>query len=110
MTTGHPGRRCPKVKDLARAKSEALVNNTCKPKKLKRVMLNGEGNENGIFLCRSFAQLQRCFVRLKRQTSLIHVIFMEELSYVLTQYFVSCVHVRFYFSLPLIFTLLAANI
>ena len=25
---------------------------------------------------------------------------MEELSYVLTQYFVSCVHVRFYFSLP----------
>ena len=35
---------------------------------------------------------------------------MEELSYVLTQYFVSCVHVRFYFSLPLIFTLLAANI
>ena len=32
---------------------------------------------------------------------------MEELSYVLTQYFVSCVHVHFYFSLPLIFTLLA---
>ena len=36
--------------------------------------------------------------------------FMEELSYMLTQYFVSCFHVRFYFSLPLIFTLLAANI
>ena len=35
---------------------------------------------------------------------------MEELSYVLTQYFVPCVHVRFYFSLPLIFTLLAASI
>ena len=35
---------------------------------------------------------------------------MEELSHVLTQYFVSCVHVRFYFSLPLIFTLLAASI
>ena len=34
--------------DLARAKSEALVNNTCKQKKLNRVMLNGEGNENGI--------------------------------------------------------------
>ena len=34
---------------------------------------------------------------------------MEELSYVLTQYFVSCV-LRFYFSLPLIFTLLAASI
>ena len=32
---------------------------------------------------------------------------MEELSFVLTQYFVSCLHVRFYFSLPLIFTLLA---
>ena len=28
----------------------------------------------------------------------------------LTQYFVSCVHVRFYFSLPLILTLLAASI
>ena len=35
---------------------------------------------------------------------------MEELSYVLTQYFVSCVRVRFYFSLPLIFTSLAASI
>ena len=35
---------------------------------------------------------------------------MEELSYVFTQYFVSCVHVRLYFSPPLIFTLLAANI
>ena len=33
-----------------------------------------------------------------------------ELSYVFTQYFVSCVHVRFYFSPPLIFTLLAARI
>ena len=29
---------------------------------------------------------------------------------ILTQYFVSCVHVRFYFSLPIIFTLLAAGI
>ena len=28
----------------------------------------------------------------------------------LTQYFVSCVHVRYYFSLPLIFTLLATSI
>ena len=35
---------------------------------------------------------------------------MEELSYVFTQYFVSCVHVRFHFSLPIIFTLLAAGI
>ena len=62
------------------------------------------------FSCRCFAQLQRCFVGLKRQTSQLHIIFMEELSYVLTQYFVSCVHVRFYSSLPLIFTLLAASI
>ena len=62
------------------------------------------------FPCRCFARLQRCFVRLKRQTSQLHVIFMEELSYVLTQYLVSCVHVRFYFSLSLIFTLLAASI
>ena len=62
------------------------------------------------FPCRCFARLQRCFVRLKRQTSQLHIIFMEELSYVLTQYFVSCVYVRFYFSLPLIFTLLAASI
>ena len=61
-------------------------------------------------LCRCFAQLQGCFVGLKPQTSQLHTIFMEELSYVLTQYFVSCVHVRFYFSLPLIFTLLAASI
>ena len=35
---------------------------------------------------------------------------MEESSYVLTQYFVSCVNVLFYFSLPLIFTSLAASI
>ena len=35
---------------------------------------------------------------------------MEQLSYLLTQYFVSCVHVCSYFSLPLIFTLLAASI
>ena len=63
-----------------------------------------------VFLCSCFAQLQRCFVGLKRQTSQLHIIFVEELSYVLTQYFVSCVHVPFYFSLPLIFTLLAASI
>ena len=63
-----------------------------------------------VFLCRCFAHLQRCFVGLKRQTSQLHIIFMEELQYMLTQYFVSCVHVHFYFSLPLIFTLLAASI
>ena len=62
------------------------------------------------FPCCCFARLQYCFVQLKRQTSQLHIIFMEKLSYVLTQYFISCVHVRFYFSLPLIFTLLAASI
>ena len=62
-----------------------------------------------VFLCSCFAQLQRCFVGLKRQTSQLHIIFVEELLYVLTQYFVSCV-LRFYFSMPLIFTLLAASI
>ena len=50
------------------------------------------------------------FLRLKRQISQLHIIFMEQLSYVFTQYFVVCVHVRFYFSLPLIFILLAASI
>ena len=39
--------------DLARAKTEALVNNTYKQEKLKRVMLNGDGNENGIKFNRS---------------------------------------------------------
>ena len=63
-----------------------------------------------IFLCRCFVQPQRCFVGLNRQTSQLHIIFLEEFSYVLTKYFVSCVHARFYFSLPLIFTLLPANI
>ena len=33
--------------DLARAKSEALVNNTYKQRQLNRGMLNGDGNENG---------------------------------------------------------------
>ena len=49
------------------------------------------------------------FVRLKRQTSQLHTIFMEKLSYVLTQYFVSSVDDRFYFSLPLIFMHLAGR-
>ena len=129
---------------IPRAESEALVNNTCKQKKLNRVMLNGDDNKNGFksnrpnsqknklhvqftfssnqqkkknlhvqhaflsFPCRCFERLQRFFMRLKRQVSQLHIIFREELSYVLTQYFVSCVHVPFYFSLPLIFTLLAA--
>ena len=33
--------------NLARANSEALVNNTCKQKKLYRVMLSGDDNEDG---------------------------------------------------------------
>ena len=37
-------------------------------------------------LCRCFTQLQRCFVELKRQTSWLHIIFIEDLSYVLTQF------------------------
>ena len=39
--------------DLARAKSEALVSNTCKQKKLNRVMLDGDGNENSFKINRS---------------------------------------------------------
>ena len=39
--------------DLARAKSEALVNNTYKRKKLNRVMLNRDDNENGFKTNRS---------------------------------------------------------
>ena len=65
------------------------------------------------FPCQCFARLQRCFVRLKTPNFLVthfFFFFMEELSYMLTQYFFSCFHVRFYFSLPLIFTLLAASI
>ena len=39
--------------DLARAKSKALVNNTCKQKKFNRVMLNGDDNENGFKLAKN---------------------------------------------------------
>ena len=39
--------------DLARAKSEALVNNTYKQRKLNRVILNGDDNENGFKTNRS---------------------------------------------------------
>ena len=44
-----------------------------------------------------FERLQCSFVRLKRQTSYLHIILMEELSYVLTKDFVSSVHVCFFF-------------
>ena len=50
-----------------------------------------------VFLCSCFAPLQGRFVRLKHQTSQLHIIFMEELSYVLTKDFAFCVHVHFYF-------------
>ena len=39
-----------------------------------------------VFLCRCFTQLQRCFVGLKRQNSWLHIIFIEEFQYVLTQF------------------------
>ena len=52
-----------------------------------------------VFLCRCFARLQCRFVPTKNKTSnfLFTHYFLEELSYVLTKDFVSCVHVRFYF-------------
>ena len=43
-----------------------------------------------------FERLQCSFVRLKRQTSYLHIILLEELSYVLTKDFVSSVHVCFF--------------
>ena len=95
-------------------------------------MLKEDGNKNGIkinrliskkkknnkfarvarvfvFLCRCFSRLQCRFVRLKRKTSQLHIIFMEELSYVFTKDFVCCVHDRFYFFTAAHFHL-AANI
>ena len=54
-----------------------------------------------VFLCRCFAQLQRCFLNFL----VTHYFYGG-----IVEYFVSCVHVRFYLSLPLIFTLLAAGI
>ena len=49
--------------DLARAKSEALVNNTCKQKKFNRVMLSWEDNENGFKTNRSNWQKNKLHVR-----------------------------------------------
>ena len=39
--------------DLARAKSKALANNAYKRKKFNRVMVNGDGNKDGIKINRS---------------------------------------------------------
>ena len=96
-------------------------------------MLKGDVNENGIKINRSNSQnknkqtnklhVQHTFClslplfcitttllcTTKTSNFLVTHYFLEELTYVLTQYFVSCVHVRFYFSVPLIFTLLAAS-
>ena len=62
-----------------------------------------------IFLCRCFSRLQCRFVLLKRQSSWLHIIFMEELSYVLTKDFFPVLMFAFSFLLSLIFTLLAAS-
>ena len=45
--------------DLARAKSEALVNNNYKEKRINHVMLKGDGNENGIKIKRSNQQKKK---------------------------------------------------
>ena len=89
-------------------------------------MLNGDGNENGIKINRSnqqkyklqvqhtfffsfafFCTTTMLFCRSKSSNVLVTHYFYGG---ILTQYFVSCVHVRFYFSLPIIFTLLPAGI
>ena len=41
------------LKKYRKKKSEVLVNNTCKQKKLNRVMLNGDDKENGFKANRS---------------------------------------------------------
>ena len=51
-----------------------------------------------------------CKQARKRQTSWLHIIFIEELSYMCLPNILFRDHVRFYFSLPLIFTSLAATI
>ena len=86
--------------DLARAKSEALVNNTYKQKNRVRsidlILISKIKFACAalffVFLRPFFALLQYCFVQLKRQTSSLHIVFMGELSYVLTKDFVSFVH------------------
>ena len=101
-------------------------------------MLNGEGNENGIKISKKtdctcstlfflvskktnlhvqhafclslplFCTPTTLFCRTKTSNFLVTHYFYR--GNVLTHYFFSWVHVRFYFSLPLIFTLLAASI
>ena len=91
-------------------------------------MLNGEGNENGIKINRSNINKQKTKLHVQHtffsnffslplffstrtlfcRTKMPNFLVTHYFSHVLTQYFVSCV-LRFYFSLPLIFTLLAAR-
>ena len=49
--------------DLARAKSEALVNNNYKQKRINHVTLKGDGNENGIKIKRSNQQKKTLHVQ-----------------------------------------------
>ena len=57
-----------------------------------------------------FCTTTMLFCRTKTSNVLVRHYFCGGIAYVLTQYIAFCVHVRFYFSLPLIFTLLAASI
>ena len=62
-------------------------------------------------LCLCFAQLHTSlFCRTKTSNLFVTHYFYGGIVVCAYQYFVSCVHVRFYFSLPLIFTLLASSI
>ena len=65
-----------------------------------------------VFLCRCFARLQYRFIRLKRQTSLLHIIFTlwRNCRMYLPKILFPVFMFTFVFSLPLIFTLLAASI
>ena len=57
-----------------------------------------------VFLCRCFSRLQCRIVRLKRKTYQLHIIFMEELSYVFPKILFPVFTIAIIFSLPLIFT------
>ena len=111
---------------LARAKSDALVNNTYKQKTyINRGMLNGDGRSIDLISQKTNLHMQHAFClslplfcttlmpfcTTKTSNFLVTHYFLEEMSYVLTKDFVSCVRSRlpvfmfaFIFSLPLIFT------
>ena len=84
-------------------------------------MLNGDGNENCkknnslISNKKNFARAAHFFVHFFAFVLHDHSVklssytfYGKQVSYVLTKDFVACVPVRFFFSLPLIFTLLAS--